>query len=377
MMERSDNERKLFKDWFDRDAARALAKQVAAAYSKFDQTAFVRRATNGLQDMEFHARVKHFSDALAAGLPPVPRALDILVESLPQPLPDCDSVTDGWMQWPVGHFIGEHGLDHYKGSMEAMKHLTMRFSAEFPIRAFIERYPEKTMRDLLKLTAHPNPHVRRWCSEGCRPRLPWGRKLRDLVADPSAIWPILEALKDDPELYVRRSVANNINDIAKDHPELVVQRCRQWLKKSERPTPERKWVVKHGLRTLLKQGHAGALSLLGYEFPQKIEVKFTLKPAEIRIGEAVELQVSLLNTGKIAQSLMLDYVVHYVRQGGKVSKKVFKWKTLVLESGESVSLVKRHAMKVTTVRKLYAGKHGVKIQINGQGCGEKSFRLKT
>ncbi|MEM6885468.1 MAG: DNA alkylation repair protein [Verrucomicrobiota bacterium] len=365
---------KLFKDWFDRDAATSLAKQVASAYPDFDQKTFVRRATRGLSELEFHARVKHFSEGLAVGLPPAPEALEILVHSLPDPLPNCEAVTDGWLLWPVGHFIGEYGLDYYAKSMRVMTELTMRFSAEFPVRYFIERYPERTMQDLLKLTSHPNPHVRRWCSEGCRPRLPWGQQLRDLIEDPTPIWPILEALKDDPELYVRRSVANNLNDIAKDHPEQVVRRCRVWMKGA---SLERAWVVRHGLRSLIKQGNPAALQLLGYGKPDRISGILKIQPDSIWIGESLELKAVLKNAGKCKQSLMIDYAVYYVRQGGKTSAKVFKWKTLELAVGQRVELTKKHPMRQTSVRALYPGQHTVELQINGErlGCGE--FRLKV
>ena len=371
-MSKAKTEKKLFKDWFDREAAWALARQVAQAYPELDQKLFVRRATRGLNELEFHDRVKHFSNALAAGLPPAPEALEILVRSLPEPLADCEAVTDGWLLWPVGHFIGEHGLQHYDESMRAMQELTMRFSAEFPIRAFIQQYPERTMRDLLKLTTHPNPHVRRWCSEGCRTRLPWGQQLRHLISDPSPIWPILEALKDDPELYVRRSVANNLNDITKDHPQQVIQRCRIWMQGA---TPERLWIIRHGLRTLLKQGDPAALKLLGFGKPSHIQASLQLKPASIRVGESVEMKVVLNNEGKRKQSLMVDYAVHYIRKNGKTSAKVFKWKAVELSAGAQLSLTKWHPMKRTSVRALYPGIHQVGLQVNGVRLAKQAFKL--
>lgn len=245
-------ERKAFKDWFDKAAARVLAGQVAGAMPSFDQEQFIRLASRNLKALEFAGRVRQFSDALAATLPkPIPKALAVLTESLPPPLPDCEAVTDGWLQWPLGQFIADHGLEYFDASMEAMMELTQRFSSEYAIRPFVERYPEATFDRLLALTDDPNPHVRRWCSEGTRPRLPWGKKLQGLVADPTPIWPILEALKDDGELYVRRSVANNLNDIAKDHAPLVVQRCMAW---SEDSNERRDWAIKHGLRSLIKAG---------------------------------------------------------------------------------------------------------------------------
>jgi len=341
-------------------------------YAEFDTHQFVRQATQGLEALEFHARVKHFSDALEACLPPVPEALKIIVKSLPEPLPDCESVTEGWLMWPLGKFIDEYGLGHYEESMKAMKELTMRLTAEFPVRAFIEQDPERCMGDLLALSTHPNPHVRRWCSEGCRPRLPWGRQLHYLVSDPSLIWPILENLKDDPELYVRRSVANNLNDISKDHPKEVVKRCGKWL---EQATVERQWIVKHGLRTLLKQGDASALRLLGFRAPRQIQATLKLEPSQVQLGESVDMQVELKNTGKKSQLLMLDYVIHYLRQNGQPSAKVFKWKIVTLEKDEHVTISKKHPMKKTSVRVLYPGVHQVEIQVNGALLASGSFRF--
>ncbi|PON16401.1 DNA alkylation repair protein [Candidatus Entotheonella serta] len=323
--------------------------------------------------LEFAGRVQQFSDALAATLPQsVPKALAVLIESLPPPLPDCEAVTDGWLQWPVGQFIADHGLDHVEASMKAMIELTQRFTSEYAVRPFVERYPEVTFARLLALTDHPSPHVRRWCSEGARPRLPWGKKLQRLVADPSPIWPILESLKDDDELYVRRSVANNLNDIAKDHAALVVQRCGAW---SEDGNERRDWVIKHGLRSLIKAGDAGALAVIGFGPPQGVTAILSIQPEQIAIGGEIALSAQLETTSRQAQALIVDYAVHYVRQGGKTSDKVFKWTTLQLPARERVTLDKRHSMKATTVRALYPGVHQADLQINGVRVAEGHFRL--
>lgn len=298
-------ERKAFKDWFDKVAARALASQVAGALPSFDQDQFVRLASRNLRTLEFAGRVQQFSDALAVTLPKsVPKALAVLTESLPDPLPDCEAVTDGWLQWPVGQFIADHGLEYFDASMTAMIELTQRFSSEFAVRPFVEHHPKATFERLLALTDHSSPHVRRWCSEGARPRLPWGVKLRALVADPSPIWPILEALKDDDELYVRRSVANNLNDIAKDHAALVVQRCRDW---SVGSNERRDWVIKHGLRLLIKAGNPEALAVIGFGPPQKLTATLSIRPKQVAVGGVVELSAHLETTSAQAQALIVDY----------------------------------------------------------------------
>jgi 3-methyladenine DNA glycosylase AlkC len=365
-------ERPAIKDWFDRKAAKALAAQIGSAHAKFDRARFVRLATKDLPRLEFADRVRQFSGALRATLPEsVPDALSVLTDSLPELLPGSEDVSDGWLQWPVGQFIADHGLEHYPESMAAMIELTQRFSAEFAVRPFVEAVPDRTFRQLLKLTKHRNVHVRRWCSEGTRPRLPWGRKLRDLVADPGPIWPILERLKDDSELYVRRSVANNLNDIAKDHPDRVVERCQAWL---EKRTPNREWLVRHALRSLIKDGHPGALALVGFGPPEKLQTRLRVAPAAIRVGESMTMTAEIVSSARRSQRLAVDYAVHYVRKSG-TSAKVFKWTTAELPAGGRVTLEKRHHMKVTTIRALYPGAHRVELQVNGVRCAKAAFQL--
>ena len=323
--------------------------------------------------LEFAGRVQLFSDALAATLPASrSKAIKILEKSLPPALPDCEDVTDGWLQWPIGQFIADHGLPHFEISMKTMTALTKRFSSEFAVRPFVDQYPKETFAYLRKLTADKDPHVRRWCSEGIRPRLPWGKVLRDLVEDPAPIWPILEALKDDDSLYVRRSVANNLNDIAKDHPDLVIKRCKAWSKNSN---PQRDWLIKHALRTLIKAGDTRALALVGYKKPKAISTKLQLSPKKIALGQSVAMQATISSKAPRAQALMIDYVVHYVRQRNQTSEKVFKWKTLTLESGQSLVLDKKHPMRTTTIRALYPGAHRVELQINGQRLASGRFEL--
>jgi len=361
------------KYWFDESAAEALAGQVGSVYAGFDHAQFVRLATRDLESLEFAARVQQFSDALAATLPGVvPEALAILRRSLPDPLPDCEAVTDGWLQWPVGQFIADHGLNDFDESMETMIELTQRFSSEFAVRPFVEQHPDRTIARLLALTGHVSPHVRRWCSEGVRSRLPWGKKLRALATDPTPIWPILEALKDDPELYVRRSVANNLNDIARDHPSHVIARCRSWAKDADE---QRAWTIKHGLRSLIKSGNPDALAVVGFGPPKGLNATLQVEPNRITTGDSVTLTARLESTHSKAQDVMVDYAVHYVRSAGKRSDKVFKWKTARVAPGEPLDLTKRHPMRATTVRALYQGEHRVELQVNGVRIAEASFRL--
>lgn len=369
----ADGERKLFKDWFDQGAAQLLAAQVGGAWRHFDRERFVGLAVAGVEALEFHDRIKQFSRALRATLPePVPQALEILQRSLPPASVDTSVINDGWLQWPVGQYIAEYGTPHFEESMELMLELTQRFTAEFAVRPFLLAYPELTFERLQTLTTHPNPHVRRWCSEGVRPRLPWGRRIPSLLADPGPLWPILEALKDDPDLYVRRSVANNLNDVAKDHPAQVVARCRSWMAGAD---SERRWVIERALRSMVKDGDPEALAVLGFAPPEKILARLVVSPARIGVGESVECRLSLKNGAKQKQKLAVDYAVGFARKGGKSGRKVFKWKTVTLAPGETVELRKKHPMRRTTVRALYPGVHPVQVQVNGLVLAEGAFLL--
>lgn len=366
------------KDWFDHEAVTRIAGLIGkvATDKQFSQAQFITTATAKLTQLEFQARVQYIADALKCHLPDhIPTALEILSASLPPALQDCENTTnDGWILWPLGHFIARHALDYPDAAFSAMRELTMRFTSEFAIRPFLIHYPSDMLARLHAHSTHPNPHIRRWCSEGCRPRLPWGGHIKSLIADPSPIFPILDQLIDAPELYVRKSVANNLNDIAKDHPDLVIQHCATWLKKS---TSGRRWIVRHALRTLIKDGHPAALSLLGYSPPHKIEASISCHTASIHIGDSIRLIAQLSNLSDSEQLLMVDFVVHYPRKAGSTSAKVFKWKSLTLPANTSITLTKNVPFKLTTIRALYPGNHRIDLQINGHIPCQTSFSLET
>jgi 3-methyladenine DNA glycosylase AlkC len=367
-------EKKAFKDWFDPVAARGLGEQVQRMWPEFPLEHFVAHATRGLAGLELYGRVQQFAEALAACLPSEPAvAMDILCRSLPPCLPKDEAVTDGWLQWPLGHFIATYGLNDFEAAFHFMTELTQRFSAEFAVRPYVEAYPERTFAELQQLTAHPSPHVRRWCSEGPRPRLPWGRRLDALVADPAPLWPILEVLKDDPSLYVRKSVANCLNDISKDHPELLLDRMETWAKSA---SPERQWIIRHALRTLIKAGHPRALALMGYTADPPVKAIVTLRPGAISPGDRVELEAQLQNHSPSPQELLIDFVVTFPGKTGTPREKVFKWTTLTLSPKEIRTLRKTLTLfKPTSIRALYPGEHRLQLQLNGTRQGHASLTL--
>ncbi len=215
--------------------------------------------------------------------------------------------------------------------------------------------------------------MRRLCTEGTRTRLPWGERLRDFQEDPEPVLVLLEALKDDPEDYVRRSVANNLNDLSKDHPELVLSIAEAWLKNASK---ERVWIVKHALRGLVKQGHPRAFEVLGFGGKDQIKLgKLSIGTPKVTLGNQLDFSFSLQNTGKKSAKIVIDYAVHHMKKNGSLSPKVFKLSQKDLEPGQSIQIEKSHPMRAVTVRKYYSGKHQVEILVNGVSQGIADFEL--
>jgi 3-methyladenine DNA glycosylase AlkC len=248
------------------EAVACLAHNLRLAQPDFDGAAFRRTAMAGLEPLGILERGHHLARALRLHLPQnYATAVQVLLRSLTPPLTRTDDLgLDVFFYLPHISFVATYGLDEahnggrdpFEVSMHAQYELTRRFSAEFSIRPFLIREPERTLAKLVEWTRDPDPHVRRLCSEGTRPRLPWAKRIPAFVKDPRPALPILEALKDDPELYVRRSVANHLGDIAKDHPALVFALCERWL---DGATAERKWLIRHAVRHPAKKGVKAAL----------------------------------------------------------------------------------------------------------------------
>ena len=257
--------------------------------------------------------------------------------------------------------------------MRAQHALTQLFTAEYSIRAFLEKHPEATLARLREWTADPSSHVRRLVSEGTRPRLPWAPRLRAFQKDPRPVLELLELLKDDPELYVRRSVANNLNDIGKDHPALLTTVAKRWLRDA---TPERRWIVGHALRSAVKRADAGALGALGYGGKAEVALRAArITPKQPKIGGSVVISFTLENRSRRAQRVMADLVVHFVKARG-TSAKTFKLKALELPSRASVELRKKIGLTQLTTRKHYPGTHHVDALLNGVRRKLGSFSLR-
>lgn len=258
------------------EAVDCLAQNILLVYPKFNEDTFRRTASNGLEPLGILDRGQHLAKALRQSLPEkFSTAIEILLGSLTPPLTQTDNLGLAvFFYLPHVRFIAEYGLepeenggqDSFEISMKAQYELTKRFSAEFSIRPFLIRQQERTLTRLLEWVSDPDPHVRRLCSEGTRPRLPWAKRIPAFISNPKPVLPILDALKNDQSLYVRRSVANHLGDIAKDHPELAFEICERWLIESSN---EVKWLIRHALRHPAKKGNKVALQLKAIAKAQK------------------------------------------------------------------------------------------------------------
>lgn len=349
---------------------RAMAEIIAANAPSFDRDRFTALATSGIESLELMERAALIRDALFATLPEsFPEAAAILAASLPAA---GKAGLTGWMLLPVNQFIAARGLEHFDVALDLLKALTPHFTAEFGIRRFIHQDQQRALATITRWVDDRNHHVRRLASEGTRPRLPWAMRLPQLIKDPSPIVPILSALMDDPEDYVRRSVANSLNDIAKDHPDLVAAFIAEHI---EGASSERRWLLKHASRTLLKKGHAQALANFGFDAAASLQCDLLLANPAVRFGEGLDFEIRLRNAGKAPQSLMIDYAIHHVKADGSLSPKVFKWKTVTLAAGEDHVVQRRHAMRPITTRRYYPGQHRIVILINGAETASGNFVL--
>ena len=366
---------RLMKDGLSAAAVTRIAESLARTLPEFPKKRFIKEAQSDLQSLELKERVRHIIGVLHRSLPTdFGETAGILLRLKTNWIPgDPDDNLRGFAAWPVIDYVGEYGLGHPKKALEVLKELTALFSAEFAIRPFIIEHFELTFQTLELWCADPDEHVRRLVSEGSRPRLPWGQQLPQFIADPAPVFNLLEKLKDDPSEYVRRSIANNLNDLSKDHPDAVIACCRRW---KENAPPNRKWIIRHATRTLVKSGHPDVFSLLGYTERPKLKFRsLEIFPKKIRIGESIEFKFNLQSTHSKPQTVVIDYAVHHMKANGSTSLKVFKFRILKLAPGETAELTKRHAIKPITTRKYYPGVHALEILINGKTFGKAAFTL--
>ncbi len=345
-----------FKNLVNTEAIARIGAAIAAV-APFDERGFEARAGAGLEPLELKARVRHVADALRAFLPESwPEAARILVASLPA------APGGGLFLWPVAQVVETYGLEHPEISLEALRGITPHASAEFAVRPYLARHPELAWAAIDAWSRDPDEHVRRLASEGTRPRLPWGQRIEASVRDPSRGLAVIERLVDDPSDYVRRSVANHLGDVAKDHPDLAVSVARRWL-------PGRRRLVEHALRDLLKKGYPPSLDLLGHD--GQIEVSdIQVSPTQARAGESVTVSAMIRGAG----TARVDVVWSWPGTRGW-SSKTFRGRVRELTEGEPWSFRQRLSLRPVTTRPLRPGQQRLFLRVNGTDHGPATFLL--
>ncbi|WP_312116997.1 DNA alkylation repair protein [Brevibacillus reuszeri] len=323
--------------------------------SAFDSTRFLDLIyDDAWEQKHLKQRIRHISTTLRVTLPSSYReAISVLTQIAPQ----CRGVE--YLFFP--DFVEVYGLDEWTASIPALERFTPFSSSEFAVRPFIVQDPVKMMDQMLQWASHSDHHIRRLASEGCRPRLPWAMALDMFKADPSPIIPIVEQLKLDSSVYVQKSVANNLNDISKDHPDLIKQLARDWYGESLQTD----WIVKHGCRGLLRIGDPDVLSLFGFEISPDVTVnRLSLDKESLAIGQTLNFSFSIRTNSSVSQRLRVEYAIDFVKANGTTSRKLFKITEHNFDKVER-QYVRAHHFRDLTTRKHYPGRHRLSVIING------------
>jgi 3-methyladenine DNA glycosylase AlkC len=365
--------------------------------TRFDEATFCASIELHLADLELKQRAQCIADEIHKVLPTDLtlryQIIRGMLHSRPHANQKISQQSDenglcGWAMMTLGPIVAQHGLENFDLSLNLLKDMTAYFSSEFDIRPFIIADQAKALSIIMPWAQDEDYQVRRLASEGTRPRLPWAMQLPNLIKDPGPLMPLLSALKDDKEEYVRRSVANHLNDIAKDHPDLVANVAHDWLNLSEVDTltqdnnlvfkdmlKNREKLVKHACRTLIKQGHPNTLQAFGIH-PAKVLIEsLAITNEMVNIGENLNFELTLKSQSKQKQALIIDYVIHHKKANGSLTQKVFKWKNLSLNSEQTLMFDKKHPFKVITTRKYYPGIHALSLRINGEDYEYREFEL--
>ncbi len=364
------------RDFFNPKVVTDMANRIKKVYPQFDTKEFTNYINPKLPEFTYSERLNLIVEGLEKFLPKdFPTAAKIVVDSL-LPAYDSDELADASGRFIVATkamFISNNGQEHFDISMNALYEITKRLTSEWGIRSFLINQPEKSLVVLKKWARDKDPHVRRLVSEGSRPSLPWGKKLPHFEKDPIQTLALLELLKNDESEYVRRSVANHLNDHTKKHPDLIVKTLKRW--KSESSDKNTLRLIKHALRTLLKKGHGGALEILGYKKGAKVVVENLVADKKVKVGDYLNFTFDIKSTGKKPQPLMIDYVIYYQKDNGTLAPKVFKMTTKELKGGETLSFKKRQSFKVISTRKFHLGAHRLAVQVNGEELAVVDFEL--
>ena len=356
----------LLKDRLNPESLREFALYVQAVFDSFQVKDFIKSTLDETwDDLELKARIRQISTNLGKYLPSdYKTAISI-----------CDEViknSDDFYCFIFPDFVEVYGQNDkdWDISIGALERFTQYGSSEFAVRPFIIKHEKRMMAQMYAWSKHENEHVRRLASEGCRPQLPWGQALTSFKKDPTPVLPILEQLKTDPSPYVRKSVANNLNDISKTHTDLVAKLAKDWYGKNEYTD----WIIKHGCRTLLKKGNRDVLAIFGYDDAISVDVQdFVLELTSISMGEDITFSFTI--EVKKPTKVRLEYGIDYVKANGKRNRKVFQISEISLKENEKKLYTKKHSFANVSVRKHYSGTHSITLIVNGVERGILDFEL--
>lgn len=374
-----------FKNMFNYKFLEKFSNDLSLVVSNFDTEKFiVEIMDHDWPNKEYKQRIKHISSVLYGFLPAdYDKAIDkllLLIERIRDRFADFSVIDDKNFQLLtleygsiLDSYVEQYGLNYLDTSIRAIETFTQFTSCEFCVRPFIVKYPQEMMQQMLLWSSHSHWAVRRLASEGCRPRLPWGMAISHLKNNPLPILPILENLKNDPARFVRLSVANNLNDISKDNPEFVISIANKWYGENENIN----WILKHGCRTLLKNGNAQVMALFGFEKAgESIKIEhFNLLTPKVKVGDFLEFNFNLLNLDKDDRKIRLEYAIYYKKANGQLTKKVHKISEKKYNGLTQSNISRKHSFRLVTTRKFYCGIHQVAIIINGQEFEKNNFEL--
>lgn len=351
--------------FFTSESLQKFTEAIRLVFPEFDKEGFLTLIqTSEWEGMELKERMRHTTLCLGKTLPQNYRqALDILIKAAP--------LVKGFEAGSLPDYVEVFGMEDWEYSLPALKYLTRFFSAEFSVRPFLDSNPKRAMILMMECAGDEDENVRRFASEGCRPRLPWAMALPKFKKDPGPILAILEKLKDDPSEFVRRSVANNLNDISKDHPDVVLALAERWLGQSERTD----WIVKHACRTLLKSGDVRAMRLFGFGDPSRLHIKnLRFSRDKAAVGQDIHFLFDLIVEEKEPCKVRLEYRVDYARAGGKLARKIFQ----ISENSYTpavYSFKRKQTFQDMSTRKHYPGEHRIAIIVNGEVKAERVLIL--
>ena len=354
------------KEMFNKKFYLHFAAEFAKADKNFNSDKFIKEVIENFEALSLNERMRKTSHTLKKHLPQdYKKALAVMFKVIP-------NTPRGYTNLVFPDFVGLYGHDAIDTSLNALKHFTTFGSSEFAIRKFLKRDFNKTIKVMQLWAKDKNAHVRRLASEGSRPRLPWSFKLDEVIKNPKSTQSILETLKADEEFYVRKSVANHLNDHSKDNTDFMLQILKGW----DKSNPHTAWIVKHASRSLIKKGNANSLALFDFEKDPKVKIKnFKILKPKIKLGQNLEFSFDLLSEKTKTQKLVVDYIIHYQKKGKELSAKVFKLKEPELKAKESIHISKKQMIKDFSTRKHFAGEHFLEIQVNGKVLNKLKFNL--